>query len=128
MLFNQHTDGWFDAIAEFGKVHEEQGRELALIARLKPSKRNVLRFKNTLDKIRDPYMPGESRHDLRFATALVLLSEHCNVVLQKGFKKEFRYSFGEITAAQSFRTNFRKVSAASELFSMARQALSYSWH
>ncbi len=122
MTFNNFTDSWFNGVAEWAKTHSEDKAKLLAILKLRPSRRNVESLLKAIQEINSHFIYKDTD---KLNSGVVFLAVHCRRVLDLAFRKEYRYSFGEMTAAESLRTNWMKVSAASELFSMVRQALEY---
>ncbi len=105
MTFDAHTDRWFDRLATYAERYEAGDTanvtdSLRLLSGKRATRRNAAALIEMIGHVGDAD-----------------LQAHVQAVVSCGFKHEFRYAFS--------RTS-HQVSAASELFSMVRQALSYA--
>ena len=118
--FNEMTDTWFDALVALAKKNPSIGRELTRLVGKTPSKAAVTNLNFTISHM--VLVSENSAIRAVNMTALLPLSRHCQAVLDKGFRKEFRFSFG----GKGYPTNLNRVSAASNLFSSIGQAANYA--
>jgi hypothetical protein len=102
--FDQHTETWFDKLALFKAMYPGTHQVMLETACKSPTKANV----QELFKECKNLCPA--------------LGRHCQAVIDKKFSSEFRFAFGESTPRTGC-DGFMKVSAASCLFSLVRQAL-----
>jgi hypothetical protein len=119
MTFDEHSSQWIDPLVDWAQANPAQAAHLARIATSRPTKANVQKLSIWVRLTCAPLLFAKSKH----GNGLHALHLHADAVANKRFRKEFRFAFGEITAAESFRTNFQKVSAASVLFGLIRQSL-----
>ncbi len=102
MTFDAHTNLWFDELVAY--AHRYEAGEAA----------------NVTDTLRDFSRKPPTRRNALSLCAMVVhvghaaLGTHVAAVLNRQFRREFRYAFSQMRF---------QVSAASELFSLIRQAV-----
>ena len=117
--FSEMTNTWFDALTALCKANGSIKCELLRHVTVIPSKLAVTHLQWKVEHI--VTMSETSAIRAVNLTALVPLRRHCQRVLDKGFKNEFRFSFD----GPPYPRTGGRCSAASELFSMIGQALNY---
>ena len=124
MKFNDHTDGWFDALTEWSDAHREDALPLIEAVKKTPTKLNVERLAFEVRKMALAYSQADGNPQrIKAYATLCKLHAHCEAVLNKSFKKEFRFSFGGKGYPSS---SLVRVSKASCLFSAIGQSLEYN--
>ncbi len=104
MTFDAHTNLWFDELVAYAYRYEAGEAAnvtdtLRNLSRKPPTRRNALSLRAMVAHV------GHAA-----------LDAHVDAVLNRQFKPEFRYAFSQMRF---------QVSAASELFSLIRQAIAY---
>ncbi len=102
MTFNAHANLWFDGLIAYAQRYDSGDTAnvtdaLRHLSRKPATRRNAVALTEMVAHVRDP-----------------ALQAHARAVLDRQFKPEFRYAFSPRRL---------QVSAASELFSLIRQAV-----
>ncbi len=103
--FSEYTDTWFSEVIDYGRPATSLMEKADEILALVPNRKNLERLYNeVLDRAG------------MFSSA----DKHAKAILNKEFRKEFRFQFSTMHRTKG------QCSATSEFFSLLRQALHYN--